>query len=45
MSDIQEYFGYIIKNHDAVTDNPPIREYINKIENRITLKQGITLNF
>ena len=29
---------YIIKKHDTVTDNPPIRMYVNKTENRITFK-------
>ena len=38
MSDIQNYFRYIIKKHEIVTDNPPIRIYDNKIENRITFK-------
>lgn len=28
--DIQNYFEYIIKNHERVTDNPPIRIYVNK---------------
>ena len=32
MSDIQNYFEYIIKR----TDNPSIVIYVNKIENRIT---------
>ena len=36
--DIQDYFGYIIKKHGTVTDNPSIRIYVNKIENRITFK-------
>ena len=31
VSDIQDYFEYIIKKHGEVTDNPPIRIYINKI--------------
>ena len=31
-------FEYIIKKHETLTDNPPIRTYINKIENRITFK-------
>ena len=35
MSDIQDYFEYIIKKHEAVTDNPSIMIYVNKIENRI----------
>ena len=38
MPDIQEYFEYIIKTHETVTDNPPTGIYVNKIENRITLK-------
>ena len=38
VSDIQDYFEYIIKKHETVTDNPSIRIYINKIENRITFK-------
>ena len=36
--DIQDYFEDIIKNHETVTDNPSIRIYINKIEDRITFK-------
>ena len=38
ISDIQDYFEYIIKKYQAVTDNPPIRIYVNEIENRITFK-------
>ena len=38
VSDIQDYFEYIIKKHETVTDNPSIKIYINKIENRITFK-------
>ena len=38
LSDIQYYFEYIIKKHQVVTDNPSIMLYINKSENRITLK-------
>ena len=33
VSDTQNYFDYIIKIHERVTDNPPIRIYENKIEN------------
>ena len=36
--DIQDYFEYIIKKHEIVTDKPPVRIYKNKIENRITFK-------
>ena len=28
----------IIKKHETVADNPPIRKHKNKIENRITFK-------
>ena len=38
ISDIQDYFEYILKNHSESIDNPSIRLYINKIENRITFK-------
>ena len=36
--DIQGYFECIIKKHKTMTNNPPIRIYVNKIENRITFK-------
>ena len=35
VSDIQDYFEYIIKNYETVTDNPSIMKYENKIENRV----------
>ena len=38
VSDIQDYFEYILKKHEKVTENPSIRIYIDKIENRITSK-------
>ena len=38
VSDIQGYFGYILKKHSESVDNPSIRIYVNKIENRITFK-------
>ena len=38
VSDIQDYFKYILKKHEKVTDNPSIMIYLNKIENRITFK-------
>ena len=37
-SDIQDYFGYIIRKHETVTDDLSIMIYVNKIENRITFK-------
>ena len=38
VSHIQDYFEYILKKHGEETDNPSIRIYVNKIENRITFK-------
>ena len=35
IADIQDYFNYILKNHNENVDNPSIRIYVNKIENRI----------
>ena len=33
-SDIQDYFEYILKKHETVTDNPSTMIYLNKIELR-----------
>ena len=38
ISDIQDYFEYILKKHSENVDNPSIKIYINKIENRVTFK-------
>ena len=38
MSDIQDYFKYILKKHEENTNKPSLQIYVNKIENRITLK-------
>ena len=38
VSDIQDYFQYILKKHGENTDKPSIQIYVNKIENRITFK-------
>ena len=39
VSDIQDYFEYIIKKHEPITDeNSPIKIYVNKIKNRIFFK-------
>ena len=38
ISGIQDYFEYILKNYGEKTVNPSIRIYLNKIENRITIK-------
>ena len=34
----QNYFEYIIKKHETLTDKLPIRIHLNRIENRITFK-------
>ena len=38
ISDIQDYFEYILKKHSENVDNPSIRIYVNKIKNRVTFK-------
>ena len=38
VSDIQDYFEYILKKHSESVSNPSIILYINKIKNRTTFK-------
>ena len=38
VSNIQDYFEYILKKHGENINKPPIQIYVNKIENRITFK-------
>ena len=38
ISDIQDYFEFIIKKHDTLAENPPIQIYPNKMKNRIVFK-------
>ena len=38
ISNIQDYFEYILKKHSENVDNPSIRIYVKKIENRVTFK-------
>ena len=38
VSDIQDYFKYILKKHGENTYKPSVQIYVNKIENRITFK-------
>ena len=42
-----QIFKIVIKKHKALTANPPIITYANKIENRITfkIKTGKTMKF
>ena len=45
VSDIQDYFQYILKKHGENTDKPSIQIYVNKIKKRITfkIKKGCSL--
>ena len=38
ISDIQDYFEYILKKNGESVDNPSIRIYVNNIENNVTFK-------
>ena len=38
VSDIQDYFEYILKRYGENTDNPSVQIYVNKIENKVTFK-------
>ena len=38
IADIQDYFEFIIKKHEALTENPSIQIYPNKITNRLVFK-------
>ena len=38
MSDIQDYFEYILKKHGENSDKSSVQIYVNKIENRVTFK-------
>ena len=38
ISDIQDYFEFIIKKQETLAENPPIQIYPNKIKNRIVFK-------
>ena len=39
IADIQDYFEFIIKKHETLTENPPFQIYPNKIKNRIFSKK------
>ena len=38
VSNIQDYFEYILKKHGEDIDEPSVQIYVNKTENRITFK-------
>ena len=33
ISDIQDYFEFIVEKYETLTENPPIKIYVNKIKN------------
>ena len=41
ISDIQDYFEFIIKKHATLTENSPVQVYVNRIKNRIAFKMKI----
>ena len=46
VSDIQDYFEYIMKKHGEEIDKPSVMIYVNKIENIVTfkIKSGYSLD-
>ena len=38
VSDIQDYFEYIVKKHETIANNRPVQIYVHKIKNRIVFK-------
>ena len=38
LTQFQDYFKFIIKKHETLTENPPVQIYPNKIKNRIVFK-------
>ena len=43
MSDIQDYFEYILEKHGE--DKPSVQIYVNKSGLHLKLKMGIVINF
>ena len=43
IADIQNYFEFIIKKSETLTENPPVKSYPTKIKNRIVFK--ITIGY
>ena len=38
ISDIQNFFEYVIKKHGTLTDKTPVEIYVNRMQNIITIK-------
>ena len=47
IADIHDYFQFIIKKHETLTEDPPVEIYPNIIKNRIVfkIKTGYILEF
>ena len=43
LSDIEDYFEYIFKNQGENTDNSSVQINVNKVKNRVTNKNGYSL--
>ena len=44
IADFQDYFEFIIKKHETLTEDPPAQVYPNKIKNRIVFKLKTSFN-
>ena len=38
LSDIQNYFEYIIKKHEKLNDKPPVEIHFKRIQNSVTFR-------
>ena len=38
IADIPDYFEFIVKKHETLTEDSPVEVYLNKIKNRIVFK-------
>ena len=47
ISDIHDYFEYIIKSYKTITNNPPTQIFFHRIKNRVIfkIKKGCRLDF
>ena len=44
ISDIQDYFEFLIKKHETLAENTPIQIYPSKIKNKIVFKMKTGIN-
>ena len=38
MSDIQDYFKYITKKHETLTNKPSVEIYVNRTQDKVSFK-------